>query len=202
MNEENTNLFWERQAGESDEAYRAFGIYRDLRLTRSVKKAAALYYHETLEELSAVTQGERANLLKWSRRWMWVARCEAFDAEEDRERRLRLHERRIKTAEFHYSLGQLALQRVAERLRNLGMDEEIPLRSLAQIMNSGASLQRLALGEPDVVVDLRGGHAKHPEEDAAYGWLNGRSVEEKEEIARLAGLLEDEDLGLDAPAPP
>ena len=187
----NDGAFWERLEGETPEAYRAFGIYRDMGLTRSVKKAAALYYHETLDRLSEVTQGERANMLKWSRRWMWVSRAEAFDAEEDRERRMRLQERRIKLAEQHFAIGSLAMNRAAERLRNLGMDEEIPLKSLPSLIRAAADLQRLALGEPGGVVDLRA--AGRAEEDEHHPWLDALTIEEREELARLAGYLSGED---------
>lgn len=191
MNEDSHGAFWERQPGESDEAYRAFSIYRDLGLTRSVKKAAAIYYHGTLDKLSEVTQGERANLLKWSRRWMWVARCEAHDAEEDREMRLKLRERRQKMLEQHFLVGQLALTRAAERLRNIGFDEEIPVKSVPSLLRAASDLQRLSVGEPTTSVDLRS-TARPPGEDRDDSWLDALSLEEKEELVRLAGLAEDD----------
>jgi hypothetical protein len=116
-----TGEFWERLAGESDAAYSAFCCYRDMGITRSLKRAARVYYAER-EGHQADPEGtpngnENPAALRrfkeWSRTHMWQARVEAFDAEEARERSLRLKERRIKAAEFHHALAQLALQRVA-----------------------------------------------------------------------------------------
>lgn len=183
--------FWDQQHGESSEAYHAFTIYRDLGLTRSVRKAAAIYYHDTLDALSEVTQGQRANLLKWSRRWLWVSRAETSDAEEDRERMLKLRERRLKMSEQHFAIGSLALQRAAQRLQTMGLTEEIPLKSLAPLIRAGADLQRLALGEPTAIEDVRG-TTRSPEEENLVD-ISALSREDQEELARIAGLLEDSD---------
>ncbi len=187
----NETPFWERLDGESETAYSAFCTYRDTGLTRSLRKAAAAYYSQRQGDQGDAagspetegTSGQVARFKEWSRRWMWVARVEAFDAEEARERSLRLRERRIRMSEHHYAIGQLALQRVAERLRAMTLDEAIPLKSLATLMRAAADLQRLSLGEPTAALDLRGA-GRPREEDADDGaWMDDLSLEEMEELA-------------------
>lgn len=196
MTEETTGLFWERLEGEPETAFNAFAFYRDMGITRSLAKAAAAFY--SLEHEGHRTDPEGApnpaalrRLKEWSRTWMWVARVEAFDADEARERSLRMRERRIKTAEYHWTVGQLAMQRIAERLQHMQFDEYVPLKSLATLMNAAGNLQRLALGESNAVVDLRGSAV--PREDEDTGWLDALSVEDKEELVRVMGLMPEED---------
>lgn len=193
-----TNPFWERQPGEPETAYNAFCVYRDLGISRSLRKAAERFYAQredsqeaTVEPPESGTDSQVTRLKRWSRTWLWRARCEAFDQEEARERSLRLKERRHKMSEFHWSVGTLALQRVAEQLRLMGPGEPMP-RSLAAVMNAAADLQRRSVGEPTAALDLRG--MRPPEDDAEdRAWLAGLSLEDQEELARLAGYLEEED---------
>jgi hypothetical protein len=76
---------WERQPGETDAAWRAFGVYRDLGLTRSLEKLCRALGHRS-----------NTTVKNWCRRHRWVDRCRAFDdhcdaielaaAEEERRR--------------------------------------------------------------------------------------------------------------------
>lgn len=192
--------FWEKQVGEPDTAYHAFCTYRGLGISRSLRRAAERFYAQREEpdgpqRDTEGTQNTAAlrRFKEWSRNWMWVARAEAFDQEEAHERSLRLKERRHKMSEFHWQVGTLALQRVAEQLRLMGPGEPMP-KSLAAVMNAAADLQRRSVGEPTSAVDVRS--ARPPEEDHDASWLDALSVEEKEELARLAGYLDDEEYGL------
>jgi hypothetical protein len=64
---------WERTKGEGRKAYAAFCVYRDFGVARSqVKVSQELGKSETL-------------VARWSVRWRWVARAEAFDQWQDGE---------------------------------------------------------------------------------------------------------------------
>jgi hypothetical protein len=100
--------FWERLAVEPEVAYAAFALYRDQGLSRSLH-AAALPFYSQRESYQGDTEGlptgaHLTRFKRWSSEWMWVARCEAFDSEEDRQRSLRLREQRIKMHQNHFAL--------------------------------------------------------------------------------------------------
>lgn len=192
-----TNQFWERQPDESDTAYNAFCVYRDMGITRSLRKAAAAFYADrqdsqeaTSEPPESGTDSQLTRFKRWSRKWMWAARAEAHDAEEDHERRLELKERRIKAAETNWRVAQLALVRVAQRLQQMGLDEELPLKQLPSMTRAALELQRAALGEPGLVVDVRS-QPRPPEEDRDDAWIDALTLTEREELVRLAGLMSD-----------
>lgn len=85
---------WERQPGESAARWRAFVVYRDLGLTRSLQKAA--------EELGM----SRETLKQYSARDSWGMRAAAFDAEQDREARLWMADERQKAIRRHVKQAQ------------------------------------------------------------------------------------------------
>jgi membrane-bound lytic murein transglycosylase len=73
---------WERQLGESDKAYKAFILYRDAGLDRTLKDVAAM--------LNKSVQ----NISRWSIRWEWRDRVEAWDSHvEEIEQRETFKER-------------------------------------------------------------------------------------------------------------
>lgn len=78
---------WEQQHGESPQAFAAFVVYRDD--ARSVRKTAAIV-------------GKSRNLIgTWSSKNRWIARCAAWDREQDRLRRERNFKARAELEERH-----------------------------------------------------------------------------------------------------
>ena len=63
---------WERQDGESAQAFEGFALYRDMGAERSLAKVA-----QKLGKSKALME-------RWSVRWQWGQRAEAWDAEFDR----------------------------------------------------------------------------------------------------------------------
>ncbi len=129
--EGDTGAFWERQEGEPHTAYMAFCEYRDAGLTRSLRRAAAIFYAENSDDHrdqgetagspEIGTSGQVARFKAWSRRWMWRARVEAFDVEQARERSAEYAKRRIEAREQLYMTGRLQLDAAmlkANEMRN------------------------------------------------------------------------------------
>lgn len=105
---------------ETQKAWEAFKVYRDLGPTRSLRKACEAYY------------GSRANIARisiWSSKYDWVARVQAYDdyhemikqsAVEEHERRkaqdmagrrAKVEEERLALEERHLELQKQALER-------------------------------------------------------------------------------------------
>lgn len=148
---------WERQTGETDRAFQAFGTYRDLGPSRSLAKTAQI--------LSKTKQG---TLQPWSTSWGWVERASAWDDEADRNQRKRDELERAETLrkmrEGHVKAGQamqqvagLALQKKfteesAGSAKNL---EDLSAGDIARLMDTGVKLELRARGEATERVEMR-----------------------------------------------
>ena len=93
---------WERQQGETSKAFGAFTAYRDMPASeRSLSKVA---------QMLSISRG---TLLRWSARFSWVSRVEAWDDEQDRHKRAAQTKAIESMAERHAATAQLALQAVS-----------------------------------------------------------------------------------------
>lgn len=86
---------WQRQPNESDKAFEAFTAYRDLGPQRSIDK------------LRAVIPKNRALLGRWSAKFDWVARVQAYDDSLD-DKQLTLKDTMIVDKAQEWSERQLA----------------------------------------------------------------------------------------------
>ncbi len=135
---------WERQPQESRQAYAAFADYRDMGPhARSLQKVG--------QQLSK----SLALMKRWSAQWRWGDRTEAFDHEQDRERRAKLAEEQEKMLERH---RRVASALVTTGLRRLIGDEEksipaLPVGALdpdevVKILSEGVRMERLTYELP------------------------------------------------------
>lgn len=135
---------WDRRADETDPAWEAFIVYRDLGLQRSQNKAA---------ELLAKS---RQMLSQWSIRHDWSDRAAAWDLEQDRQRREAMRveniaagQRHARQAARHLEVGEAF---AAELLRRLEVGE-LELKSLPRdelvdaVVKLGRVLPRLVIAE-------------------------------------------------------
>lgn len=154
-NEGWSDPLWERQGTESDRAFEAFAIYRDMGPGRSAVRVG--------EALSKSTR----LIARWSTEWGWVERAGAWDDEADRnERERNLTERAIarqKMLESHAALGKTitvisagVLAQFGEKnpgaAAKLGKMSAVDAAKLAQI---GSQMERLARGETTERVELK-----------------------------------------------
>lgn len=150
---------WDRRPDESQPAWEAFRIYRDLRSSRSHARVAA-------------EVGKSVELMsRWSRRDEWVERARAFDAYEDRLRLQSIADGIRKMGERHTQTGQLLAQVLSLPAQALAAkyreDPEAVMRELAALDTVGLirlardathalytaiGIERLARGEPTEVV--------------------------------------------------
>lgn len=156
---------WERQPGESTRAFLGFATYRDLGAARSLVEAARALGRN------------RVTLSDWSITHGWVARTDAWDAEQDRVVRAaqtaevkRMAERHARQAQLAQQAAMAPLQAVLERIAAERRDNDgrspflelmlsgDPADALELALSAATRLpalqqaERLARGEPTEIV--------------------------------------------------
>ncbi len=131
---EGTVESWERQGGESVQAFEAFAVYRDLGQARSVTKVA--------RELDK----SRALVGRWSRQFAWVLRASAYDREQDRLFLSEQAQARREIARRHAKLAQAVQSKAVARLQTLDPRELTP-SDLLRYIQVAAEIERRAVGE-------------------------------------------------------
>ncbi|WP_121746884.1 hypothetical protein [Streptomyces sp. E2N166] len=131
---EGTVESWERQSGESVQAFEAFAVYRDLGPARSVTTAA--------RELDK----SRSLLGRWSRQFAWVMRAAAYDREQDRLFLAEQAQARRDIARRHAKLAQAVQSKAVARLQTLDPRELSP-SELLRYIQVAAEIERRAVGE-------------------------------------------------------
>jgi hypothetical protein len=136
---------WDRQKGESRQAYAAFVAYRDIGATRTQNKVAAQL-------------GKSSQLMaRWSTRWAWIERVDAWDAQLEREAQVAaLAEARqrgrdiIKSAQF---VQALALQRFKKLHEDPNEIAKVKVRDALSMLVEGVKMEKIERGEPTEIVD-------------------------------------------------
>lgn len=98
---------WEKQHGESKQAFAAFSVYRDLGICRTIpivsekcNKTASLLYH-------------------WSSKWNWAERAEAYDKNVAEEARKLLIQERADAARQNLKIAKALKGKALEALKGL-----------------------------------------------------------------------------------
>ncbi len=193
---------WEPLKGETrgqGKAWRAFKTFRDLGPERTLKQAAMAFYDRTEEELKG---HEYDQVRRWSSRFDWMERAQAYDSWLEMHRRDAVEEHLRSKAE-DFGRREAALQEKALEIRELAM------RQSATILEWPLSEQRVVSegedGEEVTYVFMPSRWSKataiglyhlavgdgrlEPEEPEADFDFSGLSDDEVREYVRLSGLL-------------
>lgn len=157
---------WERQSGESVQAFEAFAVYRDLGPARSVTKAA--------RELDK----SRSLLGRWSRQFAWVMRAAAYDREQDRLFLAEQAQARRDIARRHAKLAQAVQSKAVARLQTLDPRELSP-SELLRYIQVAAEIERRAVGEAPAAGAV---------EDRDHQGVDVASLSDEERRARMDQL--------------
>lgn len=139
---------WERQPGETNQAWTSFKAYRDLGPGRSLSRAAA------------ACGKKHTALLQLSSKYQWVRRAEEFDREMDRIHREEMAAARREMAKRHAQQAK-ALQAVAMRALKAKYGdnlegitaESLKHDDILKTFVEAAKLERVACGEPESIVE-------------------------------------------------
>lgn len=141
-------LPYSKRKDESSEAFQAFACYRDMGTGRSHVAVA--------QELGKSDQ----LISRWSRKFHWVKRVHAWDAELDRRKRIVdlkqievMRRRQIKTALAMQDLGNIELWRLLKRAKEAKTkDGVVDATTIIKLLEKGTTLERLNRGEPGEIV--------------------------------------------------
>jgi hypothetical protein len=168
---------FERQRGESGQAFGAFAAYRDLGPTRTVRRVA--------QELSkSVTL-----ISRWSSKWRWVERVIAWDNRVDAEAREAVLAEVRAMHTRHAAAGRLALEKVMEALEQMEPATMTP-RDIARVGDVFVRMERFARGEAETRVQVAPPSSEGEYELSERLMADPALVAKAEELA--AAMLESE----------
>lgn len=125
-----TDKPWERQKGESAQAYEAFATYRDMGTERSIR---------------AVSQklGKSKTLIdRWSREKSWVERVRAYDNELAKEAKAKAVKDRKAMTERHIGIAMQLQKKALEALSSLSVEDMSP-KDIKEYIKMATDLERL-----------------------------------------------------------
>ena len=166
---------WERQPKESDVAFEAFAVYRDMGAERSHAKVVQKV-------------GKNKGLIaRWSRVHGWVARIEAWTDEQDRLTREALTKGVTAMRKKHVDIANDMIAKAVSALQILTA-KQMTMRDITLAVDVAAKLERLSRGEAtertEGTTDHRG---RVTVESNHYEELT------TEELRKLARLADDQD---------
>lgn len=144
---------WEQLDKEDPRSFEAFAVYRDMGLTRTLKKVARVLgkSHTHMSRLSAAHE--------------WVLRARAYDRELDRIRLAANAEAQIEMVLRHARLGQEALVIAREALQSIDPATLKPA-DVARLLELGVKTERISRGAPTEHIAHGDGDPIHPDESS------------------------------------
>lgn len=134
---------WDRREAETDPAWQAFTIYRDMGLTRSTAKVA--------QQL-----GKSKTLMdRWSRTHSWVIRCHAYDVAEDRAHRLAMRAARVDAERRNLRIAQGMMGKAAGAIATLNTADLKP-QDIARFVEAASKLEAMTLGTATEITHVSG----------------------------------------------
>lgn len=192
---------WDRMEGEGSRAFAAFSAYLNMPLeTRSVAEA---YRLKTGNKGAEHASGQWT---RWSARYRWRERSEAYDEWMLARQRKALEAERVKMAKKHVAVGDFLVRTGFESLKEVDpkTGEARPVKvedpsEARQLVSEGVKIIRLALGDTTErhAVD-HSGKVEVPVSGTVTRRNVNLSVLTDEQLKTLAGIVE----GLGAPDAP
>lgn len=122
---------WERQSGESGQAYEAFALYRDAGKGRTV---------------SAVVKqlGKSRSLLdRWKARWNWEERVTAYDNDIERQAKEQVIKERKTMLDRHVKIAMQVQKKALQALDKLNVEDMTP-KDIKEYIRMATDLERLS----------------------------------------------------------
>lgn len=125
-----TDKPWERQKGETEKAFEAFAIYRDMGEKRTFTAVA-----EKLQKSGSLIR-------RWKDRWEWQERVRAYDNELEKEARAKVVKDRKDMTERHINISMQLQKKALEALKTLKVETMSP-KDIKEFIKMATDLERL-----------------------------------------------------------
>ena len=181
-----TQPSWERLPNETPRAYHAFCIFRDLGPDRSQDKA----YARDCDERGRKPAKAPGSWSKWSIKYKWVERAEAYDDWLDEEKRNQeaaaREEHQLELSKFARKIFHERIDRREELCSLLKKASNVPLSKLTQTKKDAAGAKivtQLGPNNPGQVADLNDSIGRL--ERQIIEDLNPKELEDERKIERI-----------------
>src|SRR4051794_39217935 len=132
---------YERQDGESKQAFEGFVVYRNLGLTRNLKDVGRKI-------------GKNHSLIKrWSSQHNWVERAQAFDNEMDKRTILENAQLRKQMVKDHAEVSRQLLHKVKVAIEHIKPEALSPYE-IAKLLEIAVKIERLSRGESTEISEI------------------------------------------------
>ncbi len=150
MNKENHS--WDKQETETNRAFNAFLVYKNMGALRSLRKAAEEFYGNAYITNSV----SKVNIFRrWSTKHNWVARCGAYDIEQDRIFQVEQREAIREMNKRQAKIGAAMQNKGITRLLDMDVNELTPDQA-ARLAKTGVEIERPARGEATEISEHKG----------------------------------------------
>lgn len=147
---------WEQWPQEPAKSYRAFALYRDMGLDRSLRRAELIIHNadESKEPWTKIRTGSPSILIKWSKQWQWYRRVQAYDAWMIKEQEKRWEERTDQLREKQWEASETLMEK---GIKGLGQVDEtnLSVKDVVRLLQLGSQLGMLTKNEPMNADQLR-----------------------------------------------
>ena len=126
-----TDKPWERQEGESEKAFEAFAIYKDMSANRSVRTVA----QEFIKSVSLIA--------RWSIKWNWGERVRAYDNALEKEAEAAAIKERKEMLKRHVGISMQLQKKALEALQLLSV-EDICAKDIKEFLKVSTEIERLS----------------------------------------------------------
>lgn len=187
---------WDRLPGEPGPAYDKFCRYRDMKYTgadgRKLDGIQRPYRRRNLRGLAEEMGIKRwMNLGDLSAKYKWVERCEAYDAEIERQIREQQEQAILKMNKDHADLAAQMVRKAAKRLLTIP-EEELSAADIVRLVDVGVKIERLSRGESTENKQISGETTMNHTGAVTVKATSDLNLSDltDEELAQLEGLLD------------
>jgi len=182
---------WQKRPEETSKAYEAFCLYRDMGPSRSLSK---------LNERMGKKPTYQRQIHEWSRKYDWVARCEAFDENELKVQMTDMKKERMEARKRIIRIAQGFQTAAGRRLQQILEDEDelqrLTPKDLISFFKEAVLIEMRLQGEPTETIDLKTDNKSQHER--LYEELDDDRLQTIGTILHRIGAFEQPDESLDS----